>query len=420
MKSRKHILKEAGILLIIAIMLLSAFTVTATTIKKGSKSSIENTTNEGSRTLVWYEYWSGAAPPALPPGWATTHTNWKTSNTNYAGGPSGAPEAMFYYYPSSNDYFRLYTTTQIDLTGHTGCELYFWHYVNDYTGDYDLMVEMLPNGAPAWIPIWTQPGGPAGPVRVGPISLAGSSNLFDLSITFSGDSYNINFWYIDDIEIICCGGDTTPPITTHTFDPPAPNGLIGWYVSCVTVTLDATDTESGVCMTEYRLDGAIPVEHYGPWPFDFTVCDCTQEIEYRSTDCCANVEAWNGPIILKIDTDPPFFNSFTAAVSGSFVIVDADVDDLCSGVVRVEFYKDGSPTPSFTDTTGPPWTYTYLASSPPPNTIQAIAYDEAGNSAASAVINPQSQPQQQSSHQSSSQQSTVPLFFQILQQILNI
>ena len=40
--------------------------------------------------------------------------------------------------------------------------------------------------------------------------------------------------------------DTTPPVTTHNLDPPEPNGLNDWYVSDVTVTLNATDDLSGV------------------------------------------------------------------------------------------------------------------------------------------------------------------------------
>lgn len=43
--------------------------------------------------------------------------------------------------------------------------------------------------------------------------------------------------------------DTTPPVTTLSFDPPTPDGLNGWYVSNVTITLNATDNQSGVNVT---------------------------------------------------------------------------------------------------------------------------------------------------------------------------
>src|SRR3954451_25241481 len=40
--------------------------------------------------------------------------------------------------------------------------------------------------------------------------------------------------------------DSTPPVTTATLDPPSPNGLNGWYVGPVTLTLDSVDRDSGV------------------------------------------------------------------------------------------------------------------------------------------------------------------------------
>ena len=51
------------------------------------------------------------------------------------------------------------------------------------------------------------------------------------------------------------GGDETAPVTTATLDPAAPDGENGWYVSPVSVALDAVDEGSGVAGTEYRLDG---------------------------------------------------------------------------------------------------------------------------------------------------------------------
>ena len=45
--------------------------------------------------------------------------------------------------------------------------------------------------------------------------------------------------------------DTTPPVTTHSLDPPEPDGWNGWYVSDVNVTLTATDDESGVKEIKY-------------------------------------------------------------------------------------------------------------------------------------------------------------------------
>jgi hypothetical protein len=51
---------------------------------------------------------------------------------------------------------------------------------------------------------------------------------------------------------------STPPTTTYSLDPASPNGENGWYITPVQVTLTATDLESGVKETNYRIN-------YGTW-----------------------------------------------------------------------------------------------------------------------------------------------------------
>lgn len=48
--------------------------------------------------------------------------------------------------------------------------------------------------------------------------------------------------------------DTTPPTTTLTQTPDAPDGNNGWYISTVNFLLQATDLESGVQSINYRVD----------------------------------------------------------------------------------------------------------------------------------------------------------------------
>lgn len=48
---------------------------------------------------------------------------------------------------------------------------------------------------------------------------------------------------------------TTPPVTTYIKTPAIPNGNNGWYVSPVQFELNATDLESGVKETYYRING---------------------------------------------------------------------------------------------------------------------------------------------------------------------
>lgn len=48
--------------------------------------------------------------------------------------------------------------------------------------------------------------------------------------------------------------DITPPTTTYSINPAAPNGSNGWYVTPVTITLNATDLDSGVSSVNYRIN----------------------------------------------------------------------------------------------------------------------------------------------------------------------
>ncbi|MCK4365898.1 MAG: VCBS repeat-containing protein [Thermoplasmatales archaeon] len=188
-------------------------------------------------------------------------------------------------------------------------------------------------------------------------------------------------------EFIYKNYDSTPPVTAHAFDPATPDGENGWYISCVTVTLDTTDEHTRAAKTEYKLDGGIPVEHFGPWPFDFVECDCTHTLEYRSTDVAGNVEAWKGPFDLKIDTTLPTITlTKTTIIPWIKIKFTADVDDECSGINRVEWYVDNNPVE--TDNSPGPYEYTWTGTGS--HTVTAVAYDNAGNSNTESMSTPHS------------------------------
>lgn len=48
--------------------------------------------------------------------------------------------------------------------------------------------------------------------------------------------------------------DTTPPVTDFSIDPETPDGLNDWYVTSPSVTLDATDLESGVKEINWKIN----------------------------------------------------------------------------------------------------------------------------------------------------------------------
>jgi hypothetical protein len=156
----------------------------------------------------FFEDFSEVTPPAIPSNWHTNYpSNWGTYNSNYAGGT--APEARFYYSPSATDDFRLYTDP-FDTTGMASENLVFRHYVNHYTTPYTLKVETSIDGT-TWHTVWSISPTASIPATQVTVPLTTSDGLgsstFRISFTFSGYSFNINYWYVDDITL----GTYTPP-----------------------------------------------------------------------------------------------------------------------------------------------------------------------------------------------------------------
>jgi hypothetical protein len=140
--------------------------------------------------------------------------------------------------------------------------------------------------------------------------------------------------------------DTTPPGTTHRFNPSVPDGDNNWYVSDVTITLDATDNLSGVEFTYYRLNSGSWKTYTSP----VVVSDDGEHtLEYYSVDFVGNEERIKGPFDFKIDQILPTITLAAERVSfGTYKLI-ADASDATSGVAKVEFYVNGEPVGTVTD-----------------------------------------------------------------------
>jgi hypothetical protein len=132
--------------------------------------------------------------------------------------------------------------------------------------------------------------------------------------------------------------DTTPPVTTCSFDPAEPDGENGWYVGSVTVFLNATDDDSGVNVTNYRVDCA-SWETYTE-PFLLEKQGAGVVIEYYSVDNAGNVEPVKNRSIDR-DTTKPIMDLYYNLIGncfGWFIIPTVTARDDHSGMNRVEFY----------------------------------------------------------------------------------
>jgi hypothetical protein len=152
------------------------------------------------QTFVYEDFSSGNMPPA---GWTIdAHSaNWSVESSGNAGG--SAPEAQFYYDPSFTAASRLISPV-IDLTGYTSVKLMFKHFLDDYAGSAYSIGAATRSGGGDWNIVWSaNPTGDIGPEeRIVDISNSdvGAAD-FQFCIYFNGYSYNLDYWFIDDIKL---------------------------------------------------------------------------------------------------------------------------------------------------------------------------------------------------------------------------
>lgn len=99
-------------------------------------------------------------------------------------------------------------------------------------------------------------------------------------------SYDVYAFFMDDFEVTGTGGteDTTPPVTTCTLEGTLDGDI---YTSDVTVTFSATDAQSGVNVTKFKLDDGAWTDYTGA--FDVTN-DGSHTVRFYSIDNAGNQE----------------------------------------------------------------------------------------------------------------------------------
>jgi peptidoglycan/xylan/chitin deacetylase (PgdA/CDA1 family) len=174
--------------------------------------------------------------------------------------------------------------------------------------------------------------------------------------------------------------DTTAPSSSI-----ACNGSVcssDGYVGAVTVTLSANDSESGVAVIRYTLDGTDPTAASTAYSDPITISQTTT-VKYRAWDAVGNVEATNSQVITVVtqppDTDPPTssiacnLDVCSAGWYGGTVSVSLSAADGGSGVAAIRYTTDGS-TPTASSSL-----YTAPFSVSTTTTVEYRAWDVAGN-----------------------------------------
>ncbi len=141
--------------------------------------------------------------------------------------------------------------------------------------------------------------------------------------------------------------DTTAPVTNATFNG---TGTGDWYRSTVTVTLNASDNESGVNATWYMLTTQVnDTWQNGTWERYNASFNVTGEgrynLTYYSVDNATNRED-NDSAAVNIDTTPPVTNvtlNGTLGKQGWYrgsVTATLNATDMLSGVDGIEYTVD--------------------------------------------------------------------------------
>ncbi|MEV0154084.1 family 16 glycoside hydrolase [Micromonospora sp. NPDC050686] len=171
--------------------------------------------------------------------------------------------------------------------------------------------------------------------------------------------------------------DTTPPTVTAAVTGQQDGS--GAYVGSATVTLSATDTESGVDRVEYSVDGG----GYATYTAPISVTAPGQHtVSYRATDKAGNTSTPQQVSFRVVepaptDTTPP---TASATVTGekdadgnylSRATVTLSATDSGSGVDRIEYSLDGQPYAAYSTPV--------VVNQPGQHTLSYRATDKAGN-----------------------------------------
>ena len=139
--------------------------------------------------------------------------------------------------------------------------------------------------------------------------------------------------------------DGIPPVTTLTTGTPLFG--VNYITSATQITLTATDSESGVANTDYKIDNGNFNQIIAPFYFYLTgLSDGTHTIYYYSTDNAGNVEQTNSKTFI-LDNTAPITTDNSASYSewqNNVVTITLTPTDSGSGVANTYYCVDTTGT----------------------------------------------------------------------------
>jgi len=152
------------------------------------------------QTLLYEDFSSGTNPPT---GWTVdSHSaNWQISMSGASG--SIPPEGMLNWTPQFNGTSRLISPV-VNTSGYTQLIISYNQMVDNYSGGYKIGVATRAGTSGTWNSVYektvTASFGPEYRIILVENANVGASD-FQLCLYFTGSSYNLNYWYFDDIRL---------------------------------------------------------------------------------------------------------------------------------------------------------------------------------------------------------------------------
>ncbi|MFW5724934.1 MAG: carboxypeptidase regulatory-like domain-containing protein [Bacteroidota bacterium] len=206
------------------------YIVTASNTQGTGGSASSNTTLLAGGTALVYETFD-YPQGTLPPGWSVVGDNhfWSISSSANAGGET--PEMSLGWNPASEGTSRLVSPV-INAAGQNGLRLSVKMYLDNFSSSEDEMIgiDFTTDGGQTWQTIWEEQllaeDIPQQEYEFVFALEEDPSNL-QVAFRFEGYSYNIDYWYIDDLLLqpllqndlaaLSLNGSTTPSVGTEVF-----------------------------------------------------------------------------------------------------------------------------------------------------------------------------------------------------------
>lgn len=213
----------------------------------------------------------------------------------------------------------------------------------------------------------------------------GAAQTYTAPVNISGGGiHTVNYWSVDNAgnaeeqKSVTVRVDNTAPSTQISTSGTVGNN--GWYRSSVQASLTASDSQVGVNVTMYRVDGGPTMVYGGP----FTVSGEGQhQVLYWSNDKLSNTEAQQTATIKIDSTVPTIQNSVSGPAGGNGYFkgaaqVTLTASDNLSGVANKYYRIDGGATQTYAST--------FTVSGSGNHAVDYWTVDLAGNVAGTATV----------------------------------